>query len=300
MTEKLPGVRSFFKYVDPETACAILRSKSVRYSSPLKFNDPFDVQSGLHFDFDLNSLHSKVLEKIESLVVSAEQPSVDANNIWGQLVLRVRELYSTHGFPRERWQQEFATNFPALVSEIAAAQQKYQQHWNTLLPRIRVFCVSEHRDELLMWAHYARNHSGAVFEFRSLPDEDNPLSVAHPVLYVDKPPCFFSSTEWVEDILSIRKMDVHAFFRNYPYVKSNHWAYEGEWRVWYPADSSDDALHVDCPIRASEFAGVYIGCKATAAFTSDVVRLARRSFPDGRVFQARKNQAAYALEYDEI
>ena len=33
-----------------------------------------------------------------------------------------------------------------------------------------LFCVSESQDNLLMWSHYAQNHTGAVIKFLSLAD----------------------------------------------------------------------------------------------------------------------------------
>ena len=105
MTVTSPGTRSFFKYAAPETALAVLRNKSVRYSSPLKFNDPFDFQSGLHFDFDLDTLRTRIYDKLDGLVAAREAPVVDAQDPWGKIVLFVREKYPTHGFPRERLEQ---------------------------------------------------------------------------------------------------------------------------------------------------------------------------------------------------
>jgi hypothetical protein len=58
----------FFKYMSATTAVKILTSSAVRYSSPVLFNDPFDVQSGLHFDFDIDLLPDKILDRIEVLV----------------------------------------------------------------------------------------------------------------------------------------------------------------------------------------------------------------------------------------
>lgn len=277
-----------------------MRNKTVRYSSPLKFNDPFDFQSGLHFDFDLDTLHAKVLDRLEGLATAREEPLVDTEDPWGKLVLLVCEKYPTHGFPRERWEQMTALSFAHLVREIRITQQKYQEHWKTLLPGIRVFCVSEERDNLLMWAHYAKDHTGVVFEFRSLPDEDNSLSVAQPVVYVDRPAPFFTETEWVEDILSIRRMNERELYKRYAYIKSDHWRYEREWRVWYPLIPAPDSLHFDCPVRPSEFAGVYIGCRAEPNFAIEMIELTRNAFPHARIRRARKNQTAYTLEYDEI
>lgn len=294
-------MRSFYKYAAPETVLAVLRSRMVRYSSPLMFNDPFDVQSGLHFDFDLDALHAKVLDRLEELAMAVEEPPVDKNDPWGKVVLRVREKYPTHGFPRDRWKQMSAPVFAWLVREIETTQEKYQEYWwKTLLPGIRVFCVSEERDNLLMWAHYAKDHTGAVFEFLSLPDEDNPLSVAKPVVYVDQPAPFFTEAEWVDSILSIRELNRDELYKRYVYIKSKHWQYEREWRVWYPLIPAPSTLCEDLPIRPSEFSAIYIGCRAEPAFTDEVVSVTRSVFSHVRIYRARKSQTAYALEYTEI
>jgi hypothetical protein len=295
------GKRSFFKYAAPDTVLAILETQKVRYSSPLSFNDPFDVQSGLHFDFDLDTLHDQILDRINELAAQPAEPQVDTEDPWGKLVLLVRQHYTTHGFPRQGWKEKTAELFAWLVNEIRTTQRSYQEHWRkTLLPGVRVFCVSENRDNLLMWAHYAKDHSGAVFEFQSLPDEDNPLSVAEPVRYVDRPPPFFTESEWIDNILSVRKFDVRELNRRYVYYKSQHWFYEEEWRVWYPLIPSPAEPHDYVPIRQSEFAALYLGCKAERSFADKAVALTRRYFPNARIYRARKKDDEYALEYEEI
>jgi len=296
-----PGKRSFFKYAAPDTVLAFLKNRTVRYSSPLTFNDPFDVQVGLHFDFDLNALHRKVLDRLCELATAPTEPQVETTDPWGQLVLLVRQHYPAHGFPHDRWETMTAEVFGWLVNEIQTTQRQVQEHWrNTLLPGVRVFCVSEDRDNLLMWAHYARDHTGAVLEFLSLPDEDNPLSVARPVIYVDHPPPFFTEAEWLDDILSVRKSNLTDLSRRYVYSKSMHWSYEREWRVWYPRIPAPERLYDDMPIRQSEFAGLYIGCKAEESFAAEAISLAHRAFPNARMYRARKIEDDYALEYAEI
>ena len=172
--------------------------------------------------------------------------------------------------------------------------------WDTLVPRLRIFCVSEDRDNLLMWAHYAKDHTGVVFEFMFLPDGDNPLSIAKPVIYVERPEPFFTEAEWLDDMTSIRKLDRDWLFLRYPLLKSDHWKYEREWRVWYPLDHPQDALYDDLDIRPAEFAALYIGCRAEPATVAKIVDLTRTAFPATKIFQARKSEMDYALEYDEI
>lgn len=294
-----PGERPFYKYTSPDAALAILRSKNVRYSSPLSFNDPFDIQSGLHFDFDLSTLHGKVLDRLHELAVAPNAPPVDQEDAWGKVVLLVREHYANYGFPRERWEQLTRPLFNHLAEIIEDTQRKYQEHWrNVLLPGIRVFCVSEDKENLLMWAHYARDHTGCVFEFWSLPDEDNLLSIAQPVKYTSTPPTFFTEKEWIADLVSIKKLDTAALYRQYAYAKSSHWAYEREWRVWYPFSKST-APHDDIPIPASELRALYIGCKASAKFSEDVITLIGQSYPMARIYRATKREDMYALQFVE-
>ena len=263
MPPSLPGKRSLFKYAAPDTVMAVLTHRTVRYSSPLSFNDPFDVQSGLHFDFDLDTLHGKFFDRVCELATGPFEPPVNANEPFGKLVRFVREKYPQHDYLRDRWKQKTDRTFAWFINEIKATQRKFQQHWwTTLLPTVRVFCVSETRDNLLMWAHYAKDHTGAAFEFLSLPDEDNALSVAQPVRYVDDPPPFFTEAEWLDDITLVRQFDMLELYRRYVFYKSRHWCYEREWRVWYPRASTSTGSYDDTPIRQSELASVIIGCKA--------------------------------------
>lgn len=300
MHDLKPGHRHFFKYAAPDTALAVLKSKSVRYSSPLRFNDPFDVQSGLHFDFDVSDLHRIVLDKLAELAAAPTEPRVDTEDPWGQLVMLCRKYYPTHGFPKDRWLEKSAPSFAQLLNEIRDTQEKYQKYWEDMLPSMRVFCVSEERDNLLMWAHYAKDHAGVVFEFLSIPELDNALSVARKVKYVTGPPPFFTADEWVSDILSLDHLNIEALNRRYIYYKSREWRYEQEWRVWYPETHLSSNDYTDVPILEAEFPAMYIGCKADNEFVKDVVRLAHRSFPNIRIYQAHRLVHDYGLEYIQI
>ena len=295
-----PVHRSFFKYAAPDTALEVLRSKSVRYSSPLRFNDPFDVQSGLHFDFNIDDLHGNLIDKLAELSAAAIEPNIDREDPWGKIVMLCREYFPTHGFPKDRWRETTASVFAQLIDEIRDIQAKYQKHWEYMLPGMRVFCVSEERDNLLMWAHYAKDHTGVVFEFLSLPELENPLSVARKVEYVSSPPPFFSESEWLENILSLSRFDIETLNRRYVYYKSYHWRYEKEWRVWYPLTPTPMNDYTDNPINEAEFPAMYVGCKASDAFFEHAVTLARQSSPHLRIYRARRRQYDYGLEYIEV
>ena len=97
----------FFKYTSALTAVKVLESSTVRYSSPLLFNDPFDVQSGLHFDFDIESLPDKILARIEELMALDKKPNVSEDGPLGKAIILMWEKKATHGFPREHIREMF-------------------------------------------------------------------------------------------------------------------------------------------------------------------------------------------------
>ena len=55
--------------------------------------------------------------------------------------------------------------------------RRFEWEWLEKVPRMRMLCVTEEHDNLLMWAHYANNHTGAVLELRVMPEEDNAAKV---------------------------------------------------------------------------------------------------------------------------
>jgi len=301
MNSHSAGKRSFFKYVSPKSALAILNSKTFRYSSPLTFNDPFDVQAGIHLEFDLEKLPSKILDRIENLAAADEEPNVDPMNPWGIIVKVARENYRTSGFPRARWKLITTNAFIGLLDVIRDQQEQYQDYWwKTMLPGLRMFCVSEDRDNLLMWAHYAQDHTGLVFELLSLPVEDNALSTAAPVNYVEKPMPFLSEEEWIESILSLQKFNLNGFYKRYVLTKSKHWEYEHEWRVWYPLIPATESLHQDLNIRPSELSAIYLGCRANPIFSKEIIALTNATFPKTRIYRMQKSKTSYALDHEEI
>lgn len=72
--EKYPkhSMSYFYKYSSMNTSKNILSTKNFRYSSPLLFNDPFDTQTELVFDDDINSFPEKLLNEMERIFETNE------------------------------------------------------------------------------------------------------------------------------------------------------------------------------------------------------------------------------------
>mgnify|MGYP001573316075 FL=1 len=290
----------FFKYTSASTAINILETATVRYSSPLLFNDPFDIQSGLHFDFDILAFPDTVLNRIRQLVESEQAPELVLHEPMGQIISLMREKKTTHGTPEQVLQGILLPFLSSLRDDLINLQIEYQNGWRNFLPRLRVFSVSEEKDNLLLWAHYGESHTGVAFEFLVLPQEDNPLCVAEPVIYSQDPPSLHTQEEWVNETLGIHELDHDKLYFRYAYVKSDVWAYEKEWRVWDLKSEPDDRLFSNYPLIPKEVGSVYLGCKIKPEHKSSIISLISQKYPWVNVYQAKKADTKFKLEFQQL
>ena len=68
MTEPAPSPRVFYKYTSAWVAKIVLATRCLRYSSPLLFNDPFDVTQELRLNFDERGLYAALSERVAWLM----------------------------------------------------------------------------------------------------------------------------------------------------------------------------------------------------------------------------------------
>jgi len=62
---------SFFKYMTADTARLVLANRTLRWSSPLLFNDPFDVPRELYFDITPVEIANALTQRLADLISSS-------------------------------------------------------------------------------------------------------------------------------------------------------------------------------------------------------------------------------------
>jgi len=86
-----------------------------------------------------------------------------------------------------------------------------------LLKEIGISCFSEAKDSILMWAHYAADHSGVCIGFDTT---KHFFQTAWQVRYQDDLPIIYRPSDDPDTMLSKSLL-----------TKSIHWNYEQEWRI---------------------------------------------------------------------
>ena len=163
------------------------------FASPLSFNDPLDCRP----NFVLNGSKAQLQKYYEGLV-ARHMPELGREARRAEARRRVSD-------------PEFD---PRLPKNIIGFRQMYHE---TVTAHVGVMCLSEVHDDILMWAHYGDSHHGVCLVF----DPTEPLfATAQPVHYKSIRPV-------VNPLVNSREEMLDAAM----FTKSDHWAYEKEWRM---------------------------------------------------------------------
>jgi len=291
----------FFKYVDIKTAKVILESRSFRYSSPLKFNDPFDIQRELIPDFDLDTFPEELMCVIEQYIKN-DYDIPNPEHGFSKAILILREKSKTHGYNKSEIERITYPLLGHLLDNVKHLISQVNSQWGKSMRESRVFCVTEDNDNLLMWAHYAKDHTGVVFQVATLPEADTPLSVAREVKYKPRPVQFYSLEQLIQwTLLDIAPDPTELQYTNHAYRKATVWDYEKEWRVVDMCNySNKQELYVDHAFIPKQLQKVFLGCKSCNTKGAEIKRLALEINPDVEIYRAKKHDFKYELEFERI
>jgi hypothetical protein len=157
----------------------------------LEFNDPFDCRALLTLDGSRKQLRAYL-----------DRVAREINPTWTS-EQRKRHVHQV----MRRGRDELSQYFEAVLKDLN----------DYLDTSVGIFCLTEKRDDILMWEHYADSHKGVCLQFSA---GSLPFSEASPVRYqVDFPTGSIIATE------RDRLQEIATHTKAWP------WRYEAEWRL---------------------------------------------------------------------
>jgi hypothetical protein len=279
-------------------ALSTLETLRLKWSHPSTFNDPFDIQVDLRFPFTVEELTDRMVAIVEDLLFSPTEPSSDAEN---EILALVREMrLSEKKPPRGNFGPWFRANFQEVLNK--ASEQLFREdneRWRSWWRDKKIFCVVEEPDNILIWAHYAESHKGAVLKLRCLPERGTALCIAKPVVYRDELPSLGTLEVWARCVIGVgetpRGTDI---FADYWLTKSRHWAYEKEWRTITRAEDTHGPSFALLEAFPEEIAAVYLGCRMPEEMRAAIAdQLQRPDLKHVDLYQAEQSATRFALEF---
>lgn len=148
---------------------------------------------------------------------------------------------------------------------------------------LRVFCLSERKDSLMMWSHYSNSHRGICLGFDAS-SEGEWFGLASPVRYLDRLP----RIEFEQD------SDRGSVYYASALSKSSDWSYEKEWRV---ADYQPRALRA---YPGELLLEVLLGCEMSEHDRLEVLAWLDLRRTAVEVWQARRKANEFGLHFDHV
>lgn len=277
--ERRHDVTLLFKYATAPTAIRVLASQSVRYSSPILFNDPFDVPRHFDLGFTFNEFREEVVKCFENYLAGNGSPgSPNARLALDQMRKRLKDRSAEAMLNDLRL-------FLALFAqrEFEKTASDFQAAWDDRVPGMRMCCFSDTAMSPVMWAHYSDNHRGAVLQFESSDERDSVSLMAQPVRYQQGRPSLPPAATWARALLGETEIDWDAYLHEYFYVKAAEWNYEREYRVSTHMNEAESGLFSDYVFHPLDLRGVVLGAAVSSDNEAILRALVHHKYPHADV-----------------
>jgi hypothetical protein len=193
----------FYKhiYVADDFVFGIFDKEELKYNYAASFNDPYDTQFNL---------------------------KVDTKNITKRdFEFATKKKISTH-----QW-NHVKRLIPMMIGKFESElKEEINKAINGLREQIPITCFNSNPLSILMWSHYAKNHTGFMLEYKIPKDWSSDL-VVFPISYTDNYPVISMTISQLFEISRSSPDDPNEDLIKSMFLhKSTCWAYEKEYRAF--------------------------------------------------------------------
>jgi hypothetical protein len=285
--------KCFYKYMTVKTAEAVLGNGTLRWALPKLFNDPFDVQFDLQVKYDRDLVVERALTNIIDLYMGRRHVISGNKLAEGIKLLRKTAPRLKEADLRERFRKSMydglekaERNMPRTHAEMRA-----------VLGELKMLCFSEVNDNILMWAHYGKDHTGAVLEFSCIDKLDSAWGAAKPIRYRENMPVLVDENKLAKLLSGEGTIATPELFEEAVFVKANDWQYEREWRLVGGWEQEQETEFI--PFQPEEMTAVYLGCRISDDDRAAIKMIAAEKYPHAAVYNGSKSATRFAVNFSK-
>ncbi len=241
----------------------ILSDNEIYFTSPAKFNDPFDCMIPVLFE-------KSSLNEIANMI-KLSRPELSS------LAVPFTYLCKAYGILDDE----------VFISKIRRGQRQY------ICEKIGIFSLSGVADNILMWSHYSDSHRGFCIEFNRRMLDDflinqkcgKDLSVAaRKVSYVNDFP-----------LLKLDLNDPERAPKNVVSTKAENWRYEKEIR-YIMMNGAGKVVKLPNGI----ISGVILGCRISSNDESEIIAILKNRPNRINLFRAKERGESFGLKFETM
>lgn len=258
------------------TAICVLNSRTLRWSSPILFNDPFDVPRELLFGLNSGDIVPALARRLTELI---EHPPEDTSVLQPQLRVLIDVVRNGVPHKLKRELLDGIQETAASLQPTSETMDALRAMWRSWLPDFRILCLTESPAHLAMWYHYADQYRGVVIEFRCVDELDSPWLAAKPVSYPVAKPAIYSADGWAELLTLRSELSLQTMLDVATFTKAPDWSYENEWRITSFKRPTDTGPFTDYGFNATELSAIFLG-PMIATTDRDALAALVEQYPD--------------------
>jgi hypothetical protein len=285
--------KCFYKYMTAKTAKAVLGNGTLRWTLPKLFNDPFDVQFDPRVEYDKGRVVECALNNIVDLYM--DRRHVISGNLLGEGVKLLRS--AAPGLKEADLREKFRKGMCEGLEKAERNMPKMRAEIRAVLEKLKLLCFSEVHDNILMWAHYAENHTGVVLEFTCIEKFDSAWGAAKPVRYRENMPAILDEDRLVRLLSGEGTIATPELFEEAVFVKAKGWRYEREWRLVGGWEMEQEIEYI--PFKPEEMTAVYLGCRISGTDRAEIKRIAMEKYPHAEVYDGSKSATRFAVVFSK-
>ena len=286
---------SLIKFCNAATAETILSSKTLRWSAPYLFGDPFELDQETSFEFDKPELLENTIKLCSAMIFAREQPKGETPLITAIRRWRDEERFSSpeeaESVLKELLSQMLDQRFELLNKMLSA--------WRQYNKTIRICSFSAKPEIIPCWQRFADNHRGIAIRFESneYVSTKNPV----PIEYEQERPELTTLRNQISGLLyntpDTSKDKFQLMLQRKPIANKS----EQEWRCFRQSpkqDITDDPndWFDDIKFERSEVSAVYFGLQTSEEVKARILSIIKQDFSAAKLFQSHLGKNKYEIE----
>ena len=266
-----------------------LETDTVWVTSANDYNDPYDSALQLSYislldnSFDIRKMAEKVpsvRQHLNEKEIKEIQESAEPRH---EFVKRMLEKDTE--IPVEQ-HKEFTKALNLAIDKVSESEVEKIKTFNQSGAKICSF--STLNSSIVMWSHYAANHTGFCIEYdiSNLPHSDLRTRGLFPVIYTHD---LFDVTDYFRG--GFRNENFNNLFPILAAMhKSPEWEYEREWRFIFPLGTSADSWNMGMPTPKA----IYLGTRISLENADKLTRIVLDKKID--IYEMQLSSTKFALE----
>jgi hypothetical protein len=292
-----------YKFLSFDGLCKTLENGTIRLSKPSDFNDPLDIYLQECFGKDRQAFFEDMKGALQDFI----EGEIDLSSLPDSpYKAKITAIITAHKKASPEQRAEMREEMSRIPIEELYNLKKLEETEREVLSSVYqsfefdgVFCSTVDFKNLLMWAHYADKHQGAVIEFTPNKEKDSAFLASREVIYSNERSVLYATAQKMifSGIAMSTEESGKSILDKLIYTKGTDWEYEQEYRLFVPFCIKPGQAFATQKYHPEELTSVYLGCRMSQQNQEKAIALAITANPLVAIHKASPTPREFRLSF---